>query len=318
VNKQNIPGPESRVRSKRRLSAAYFVRGSSGIRVLLAILLHVLVAGCDAAQPAKVRQPAPAGESSCFEAATCGAVKGVVIWEGVAPCVEPYRSVVSPLSDAAPRRELPAWPNVGAPAINAHGGVGQAVVFLRGVDPLRSKPWDHKPVCVEIQDYHVHVHQGEADGRCGFVQCGATVDFVSLQPVFHSLQARGASFFAIPFPAPDRVSRRTIDRPGVVELSSGAGFYWMRGYLIVLDHPYIALTDMWGDFTLEEVPPGKYELVIWHPNWEAANHSRDADTCQICRLTLQPPIEVVRSIEIGPNQTRTVQVHLSAGKPATK
>jgi hypothetical protein len=132
------------------------------------------------------------------------------------------------------------------------------------------------------------------------------------------LQARGSSFFAIPFPVPNRVSRKTLDRPGVIELSSGAGFYWMRGYLVVLNHPYITLTDKWGDFTLEGVPPGKYELVVWHPNWEEASHSRDADTCQICRLTLQPPIEVVRSIEIGPKQTRTIDVHLSAGKLATK
>jgi hypothetical protein len=39
---------------------------------------------------------------------------------------------------------------------------------------------------------------------------------------------------------------------------------WMQGWLGVLDHPYFAVTDAEGRFTLRDVPPGDYTLAVWH------------------------------------------------------
>ena len=38
----------------------------------------------------------------------------------------------------------------------------------------------------------------------------------------------------------------------------------MRAYVAVFDHPYFALTDAEGKFSLSEVPPGVYVLEAWH------------------------------------------------------
>lgn len=38
---------------------------------------------------------------------------------------------------------------------------------------------------------------------------------------------------------------------------------WMSAWIIVVDHPYCALTDQGGRFTLSGVPPGTYELNCW-------------------------------------------------------
>jgi hypothetical protein len=264
-------------------------------------------------------QPATGGQGTSLDEATAGVVMGQVVWQGEPPRVPPYLSPVNPLSESAPGRGLHQWPNPCAPVIDGSGSLGQAVVMLRGVDVHKAKAWDLPPVRVELDDYQIRVHQGDAVGRCGFVRRGANVDFVSNQAVFHSLQARGAACFALPFPDTDRAQTRILSREGVVELTSGAGYYWMRGYLFVLDHPYVAQTDGRGYFTLRDVPPGKYELVVWHPNWFEASHSRDADTCQICRVVLQPPLEVVRLVELGPRETQAVQITLTAPKigPAT-
>jgi hypothetical protein len=282
-------------------------------RLLPPLLLGIVLAGCDAKHPPnpKPRQSAQVPEITAFDPANTGDVTGRVVWEGDVPQVPPYRSPANPLSEASPRRGMRDWPNPCAPAIDPCGGVGQAVVLLRGVDPHRAKPWDLPPVRVELADYEIRVHQGDAVGRCGLVRRGDFVDFVSNQSVFHSLQARGAAWFALPFPAPNVLSRRPLGHGGLIELSSGAGYYWMRGYLHVLDHPYATLTDAQGHFKLAKIPAGQYELVVWHPNWHEAGHSRDADTCQICRLTLQPPLEVVRKIEVASRETRAVQIMLS-------
>jgi hypothetical protein len=38
----------------------------------------------------------------------------------------------------------------------------------------------------------------------------------------------------------------------------------MVGWVIVQEHPYYAVTDGNGKFSLGDVPPGEYTLRIWH------------------------------------------------------
>jgi hypothetical protein len=39
---------------------------------------------------------------------------------------------------------------------------------------------------------------------------------------------------------------------------------WMQAYVGVTTHPYNAVTDQSGSFTLANVPPGDYEVEAWH------------------------------------------------------
>ena len=39
---------------------------------------------------------------------------------------------------------------------------------------------------------------------------------------------------------------------------------WMRGWVRVFDHPYYAITDADGAFTIKNAPTGDYKLMIWH------------------------------------------------------
>ncbi len=39
---------------------------------------------------------------------------------------------------------------------------------------------------------------------------------------------------------------------------------WMKGWLVVTDHPYYAVTDASGAFELTAVPAGSYSLKFWH------------------------------------------------------
>jgi plastocyanin len=40
---------------------------------------------------------------------------------------------------------------------------------------------------------------------------------------------------------------------------------WMRGFVVVTDHPFFAVTGADGTATLEKVPAGKYKVEAWHP-----------------------------------------------------
>jgi hypothetical protein len=39
---------------------------------------------------------------------------------------------------------------------------------------------------------------------------------------------------------------------------------WMKGYIGVFDHPYFAVSDADGKFTIKNAPAGKYRLMVWH------------------------------------------------------
>jgi plastocyanin len=39
---------------------------------------------------------------------------------------------------------------------------------------------------------------------------------------------------------------------------------WMKAYVGVMKHPFFAVSDETGKFTISAVPPGKYTVVAWH------------------------------------------------------
>jgi plastocyanin len=39
---------------------------------------------------------------------------------------------------------------------------------------------------------------------------------------------------------------------------------WMHAYWISMDHPYYAVTDASGKFTIADLPAGDYEVEVWH------------------------------------------------------
>jgi hypothetical protein len=39
---------------------------------------------------------------------------------------------------------------------------------------------------------------------------------------------------------------------------------WMFAYMTVVDHPYFAVTDKDGNFTIKDVPAGKYTITALH------------------------------------------------------
>jgi hypothetical protein len=40
---------------------------------------------------------------------------------------------------------------------------------------------------------------------------------------------------------------------------------WMHAYWMSMDTPYYAVTDATGAFKIGDLPPGDYEVEVWHP-----------------------------------------------------
>ena len=51
--------------------------------------------------------------------------------------------------------------------------------------------------------------------------------------------------------------------PGLVQIRDDL-HPWVRAYLAVTPHPFVAVTAADGQFRFDNIPPGRYTLVVWH------------------------------------------------------
>ena len=61
--------------------------------------------------------------------------------------------------------------------------------------------------------------------------------------------------------------------PGMVE-ARGIQHSGALGYIAVFDHPYFAITDENGAFTIDSLPPGTYTVKLWHERMAAPEEQR--------------------------------------------
>jgi hypothetical protein len=261
---------------------------------LLGALLLLAIGGCaeDEHPDAQSAPAPPALQGAAYDAANTGTIEGRVVWDGPIPAVPRFVVFSSPDNLPPDGKLLTHADNPFAPVVDpVNKGVQDAVVFLRGVDPQRAGPWPHAPVHIEQRDRTLHVLQGDTRSRVGFVRCGDSIAARSCDGDYHALRARGAAFFTLPFVDKDRPTTKRLDQPGIVELSSAAGYFWMHAHLFVVDHPYYTRTDLNGRFRLEQVPAGKYEAVVWMPSWIVVRKERDPESGLVARAVFAPPVE---------------------------
>ena len=62
---------------------------------------------------------------------------------------------------------------------------------------------------------------------------------------------------------PGRISRKPVTNSGIVKIVCEV-HPWMTAYAAISDHPYHAVTDIYGHYLIQDVPPGTYRLTLWH------------------------------------------------------
>lgn len=145
---------------------------------------------------------------------------------------------------------------VGDLVISSTNGIRNVVVSLHGV-PNGSKAPANMAQAKMDQKQCVFVP------RVVVVPIGGTVEFLNSDRLLHNVRGGGkenppfnraqphARTIAIGFKSPE-VLRVDCD------LHS-----WMRGWIVVAEHPFYAVTNEEGEFVFENVPPGKYKLEVW-------------------------------------------------------
>jgi plastocyanin len=103
------------------------------------------------------------------------------------------------------------------------------------------------------------------------ITVGSIVDFPNSDTTFHNVfsLARGNQFDLGRYP-PGRTGGHKFDTPGIVPVSCDIHSH-MSAYILVFNHPFFAVTDDDGRYSITGVPPGTYTLVVWSELGHAEN-----------------------------------------------
>lgn len=100
---------------------------------------------------------------------------------------------------------------------------------------------------------------------------GTTVKFRNSDDVQHNVftPSPAGDFFNLGTWPKGESKPYTFSKMGKVELLCNV-HHEMHGFVLVLQNPFFAVTDKSGRFRIENVPPGTYQLKVWHERATAA------------------------------------------------
>ena len=103
--------------------------------------------------------------------------------------------------------------------------------------------------------------------------------------------AGGIQMFNFGQPKQNQVYVKKVRKMGQVKITCDSHTH-MRSFAMVFDHPYSSVTDETGAFTIDNVPPGKYTLKLWHESWQLTGHDDDGRPLYGKPILLSKEVEV--------------------------
>jgi hypothetical protein len=233
-----------------------------------------------------------------------GTIRGTVRWSGPMPrivslVINKDASICDP--EGHKTRDLERL------VIGPDGGVANTVVFLKNITTGKAMdlPVSRQFLNQKSCRYEPHVLLVPENG---------TVQIKSSDHVLHTVHMSGAADYNLPFPFVDQVISRTMTRDGVVHLHCNAGHVWMNAEMLVVPHPYYAVTDQNGNFELTDVPLGRYQIEAWHEGWKVVGQSSLYDVlteARVQRPIFSEPVTWSKSVTVSPGGTAEVHFVLS-------
>lgn len=99
------------------------------------------------------------------------------------------------------------------------------------------------------------------------MQRGERLKITNADPKLHIphayLDKKTVFMLSLPFKHTTLEATQRIRAPGILNIVCDT-HAWMLAFLHVFDHPYFAVSDDRGRFTIPHVPPGQYTLKAWH------------------------------------------------------
>lgn len=235
------------------------------------------VAACGSS-PAPASAPkAPAGRK--VDAATAGSLTGKVSFKGTPPVPETLRVNADPVCLQA----LGSSSKSEAALVAPDGGVQNAFVYVK--DTLSDYAFDVPAAAVKLDQKGCRY-----EPRVFGVQVGQGVDIVNSDATLHNVHALPMinSEFNKGQPVQGSHMTQVFTAPEVMVRFKCDMHAWMAAYGGVMTHPFFAVTTADGAFSIKGLPPGTYELAVWHEKFGTTSQTVkiDASQAQTANFTL--------------------------------
>jgi len=228
-----------------------------------------------------------------------GTISGSVKWSGAVPRSLDFPITKDPLICDPQGKKTASLERL---MIGSEGGVANTIVYLKNISAGKA---------LELPEQRRHLDQR----RCHYiphillVPQKAALQMQSSDATLHTIHMDGAATYNLPFPFPNQISSRSMSTPGLVNLRCNGGHVWMNAEMMVVPHPYYAVTDESGRFEFTSVPPGTYEVVAWHEGWGLAGKEQAYDVLTqhaVQRPVFTEPKTWEKSVTVRANQPSAV------------
>lgn len=182
---------------------------------------------------------------------TVGSVSGTIKMEGVAKQDTTPITIDPKICGARVPSAIDATPT----------GLGDVIVWVADAKTGKGLPITRR---IELSSEDCLL-----DPRVQATVSGSTVNVFNDDKALHKLvfldAATGDTIQRMPFFNNGQVvaSEKLAKHAGIVEVRC-AQHPWSRAYIAAFDHPYFAVTENDGKFTIDSLPPGKYTVNVWH------------------------------------------------------
>ncbi len=220
-------------------------RSTSG-PILLAL---VAIVGCGGSSPVSP-------ESEAGERSPAGRVSGVVRFDGEAPTRRPLRALADTAGCLDPDAEAPLDEQV----IVEDGRLADVVITLIGTAAAPPPPTEPLVIDQECCVFVPHV--------CA-VQVGRQVKVANSDPIVHNVHlsaVRNEGQNQMIAPDGEVLTLPPLTAPEPLKLTCDL-HPWMEAWILVVEHPWFAVSDRQGRFSIEGVPPGTWDVEAWHPHF---------------------------------------------------
>lgn len=237
-----------------------------------------------------------------------GTIEGTVLLSGAVPEPKGFNLITFP--DPAYCGRISngrGWRLLHDFVVDAQGGLKDAIVLLEGVEA--GKPFEMSVPLIEARDCMFQPFMT-------IVRNGHAVEVINMDPVMHDIQgyetsveAGARTLFNTPLVMNHQHRRGDLHAihnhapgkslVGPIYLNKGrrtfymqCGFHaYMESWAMAVNNPYYALTDANGAYKIENIPPGTYQLVVWHPQTGPGITKT---------VTIQPDGKLVEQLSLNP------------------
>jgi plastocyanin len=183
-----------------------------------------------------------------------------------------------------PTRRLPsagAYPtrNVAVASVHDSSELPNVVVFVKA--PPTPAPPSRVSIRQKDEEFVPHLVA---------VTVGSTVDFPNEDLIFHNVfsLSRGGTFDLGRYPR-GQTKGRTFHEPGIIKVYCNLHSH-MNAVVRVFDHPFFAIPDDEGHFTIKGMTPGRYDVVAWHERVGDVTFEADIAAGQVASLSFSLPL----------------------------